>query len=238
MSNTVIMKNAVLSVLLLLFFVSISNAQEVKLNTPDVLTADTIWLNQRQKVCDKDTATFIRMVTTNQSLDFIIKDYYLTGELYMTGKLSSQEPEVREGDFIWYYKDGKKKRLISYENSVRVKFKYWDVNGNEIKGENIAVEKMPQFPNGDKGLMEFVQSNLRYPKEAAQFKIQGTVIVRFTVDEKGKVTNPTVIRSVHQLLDSEAVRVVKLLPEWKPGTSDGEPVKVYYTLPMMFRLKV
>ncbi len=238
MSNTVIMKNAVLSVLLLLFFVSISNAQEVKLNTPDVLTADTIWLNQKQKVCDKDTATFIRMATTNQSLDFIIKDYYLTGELYMTGKLSSQEPEVREGDFIWYYKDGKKKRLISYENSVRVKFKYWDVNGNEIKGENIAVEKMPQFPNGDKGLMEFVQSNLRYPKDAAQFKIQGTVVVRFTVDEKGNVTNPTVIRSVHQLLDSEALRVVKLLPEWKPGTSDGEPVKVYYTLPMMFRLKV
>lgn len=238
MSNTVIMKNAVLSVLLLLFFVSISNAQEVKLNTPDVLTADTIWLNQKQKVCDKDTATFIRMATTNQSLDFIIKDYYLTGELYMTGKLSSLEPEVREGDFIWYYKDGKKKRLISYENSVRVKFKYWDVNGNEIKGENIAVEKMPQFPNGDKGLMEFVQSNLRYPKDAAQFKIQGTVVVRFTVDEKGNVTNPTVIRSVHQLLDSEALRVVKLLPEWKPGTSDGEPVKVYYTLPMMFRLKV
>lgn len=238
MSNTVIMKNAVLSVLFVLLFVSVSKAEEVKINTPDVLVADTLWLNQRQKVCDKDTATFIRMVTTNQSLDFIIKDYYLTGELYMTGKLSSLEPEVREGDFVWYYKNGKKKRLITYENSVRVNFKYWNIDGNEIKWENIAVEKMPQFPNGDKGLMEFVQSNLRYPKEAAQFKIQGTVIVRFTVDEKGKVTNPTVIRSVHQLLDSEAVRVVKLLPEWKPGTSDGEPVKVYYTLPMMFRLKV
>lgn len=232
------MKNTVLSVLFTLLFVSVLKAEEVKVSTPDVLTADTIWLNQKQKVCDKDTATYCRVVNTNQALDFVVNDYYLTGELYMTGKFSSLEPEVREGDFVWYYKDGKKKRLISYERSVRVNFKYWDINGNEIKGENIAVEKMPQFPKGDKGLIEFIQSNLRYPKSAAQFKIQGMVLVRFTVDEKGKVTNPTVIRSVHQLLDSEALRVVKLLPEWKPGTSDGEPVKVYYTLPMMFRLKV
>lgn len=230
------MKNTVLSVLFTLLFVSVSNAEEVKVSTPEVLTADTIWLNQKQKVCDKDTASYCRVVNTNQALDFVVNDYYLTGELYMTGKFSSLKPENREGEFVWYYKNGQKKKSQTFENGTSVKSKYWDIEGNESKPPVDPTEKMPQFPKGDRALMEFIVSNLRYPKDASTFRIQGRVLVKFTIDEFGNVVNPFIYKGVHKLLDEEALRVVNLMPKWKPGISEGEPAKVFFTIPIVFKL--
>ena len=98
------------------------------------------------------------------------------------------------------------------------------------------VEVMPQFPGGQGELMKFLRNNVKYPAEAQKKKIEGRVIVGFVVDKKGRVVNPMVERSVHPLLDAEALRVIKRMPKWKPGKVNGEPVNVKYRLPITFKL--
>lgn len=99
-----------------------------------------------------------------------------------------------------------------------------------------TVEKKPEFPGGDAALLKFVSDNLRYPKEAHEKNIQGRVIVRFVINKDGSVGATEVVRGTDPLLDAEAERVVKSLPKFHPGEINGQPVAVYYTLPITFRL--
>jgi TonB family protein len=99
-----------------------------------------------------------------------------------------------------------------------------------------SVEQMPEFPGGQEEMMNFITKNMNYPPEASAKKIQGTVITQFIVRKTGKLTNYKVVRGVNPLLDEEALRVLKLMPEWTPGKQGGKPVDVYYTLPFRFTL--
>ena len=98
------------------------------------------------------------------------------------------------------------------------------------------VEKMPSFPGGTDALMKFLAENLQYPKEAEEDGVQGNVIVRFVIRKTGKIDNVEIKKSVHPLLDKEAVRVVESLPNFIPGEENGEKVDVYFTLPINFSL--
>lgn len=97
-------------------------------------------------------------------------------------------------------------------------------------------ETMPEFPGGMHEYMNWLRKNMKYPTKAAEKGKQGRVIVQFVIDRDGSITDPKVIRSVDPYLDKEALRVVKAMPKWKPGTQRGKPVRVKYTLPMQFRL--
>lgn len=99
------------------------------------------------------------------------------------------------------------------------------------------VEEMPVFPGGEEALRAFIIKNITYPEQAKKDSIQGKVFVTFVIDATGKVGDIKVARGVHPLLDQEAVRVVGLLPLWKPGTQKGVPVRVSYTIPVTFSLK-
>ena len=99
-----------------------------------------------------------------------------------------------------------------------------------------VVEVMPQFPGGQGELMKYLRNNIKYPAEAQKKKIEGRVIVGFVVDKKGRVVNPMVERSVHPLLDAEALRVIKRMPKWTAGKVNGEPINVKYRLPITFKL--
>lgn len=101
----------------------------------------------------------------------------------------------------------------------------------------VVVEEMPAFPGGDKALMEFIYANIQYPEIAKENNIQGRVILRFCVTYKGGVDQVQIIRGVDKSLDDEAVRVIKLLPAWKPGKQGGKPVNVWYSVPVTFQLK-
>lgn len=97
-------------------------------------------------------------------------------------------------------------------------------------------EIMPEFIGGADALDDFLKKNLVYPSEAKAKGIQGKVYVQFVVEKDGSITNVVVRRSAHALLDAEAVRVVKLMPAWKPGMVRGKKVRVRYTLPITFSL--
>lgn len=101
----------------------------------------------------------------------------------------------------------------------------------------ISVEQMPQFPGGDAALMKFLSSNVNYPPTAADRNIQGRVIVNFIVKRDGQIGEVRVVRSVDPELDAEAVRVCRLLPDFIPGRQNGQPVNVWYTIPVTFRLQ-
>ena len=99
------------------------------------------------------------------------------------------------------------------------------------------VENNPEFPGGEEELIKFLQHNIKYPKRERNKDIQGKVLVRFVVDIDGSVKDVIVVKSVSEGLDKEAVRVVKMLPKFKPGKQQGKPVMVYYNLPVNFSLK-
>lgn len=112
-----------------------------------------------------------------------------------------------------------------------------EVSGPDSLGIYDLVKDMPTFEGGDEALMKWLGDNINYPQEAQDKKIEGRVEVRFFVNEEGKIEDATVVRSVNKLLDEEALRVVNAMPAWKPGTVDGQPVKVWFTLPVTFQLK-
>ena len=98
-------------------------------------------------------------------------------------------------------------------------------------------ETMPQFPGGQKVMMKYLAANIKYPATAAKYKKQGRVIVTFIVQKDGSVTHAKIAKSVDPELDAEALRVVRAMPKWTPGTQFGKPVNVKYTLPVNFSLQ-
>ena len=100
-----------------------------------------------------------------------------------------------------------------------------------------SVDQMPQFPGGEAGLMRYLQSNINYPANAAMNNIGGRVILQFVVEKDGHIGEVKVVRSIDPEIDAEAVRVVKSLPDFIPGRQDGEPVAVWYTIPVSFKVQ-
>ena len=108
----------------------------------------------------------------------------------------------------------------------------------EVKEEiHTLVEQMPQFPGGDAALMKYLSSHINYPPMAAENNVQGKVILQFVVEKDGRVGEVKIARSVDKDLDKEAIRVVKSLPKFTPGRQNGYPVRVWYTLPVNFKLQ-
>ncbi len=99
------------------------------------------------------------------------------------------------------------------------------------------VEQMPVFPGGDGELQKYLANNTKYPAVARENDIEGTVYVEFVIDKLGSVTKAKVVRGVDSYLDKEALRVVKAMPQWKPGKQNGKEVSVTYTVPIKFVLQ-
>ena len=118
-----------------------------------------------------------------------------------------------------------------------------DINSNvkklsEEKEEEIyvAVEKPTEFEGGQGALMKWISQNLRYPESALNNDIQGRVVVKFVVEKDGIITHAEIARSLDEDLDKEAaLRVVGLMPKWRPGMNNGVPVRSYFNLPITFK---
>ncbi|WP_081834989.1 MULTISPECIES: energy transducer TonB [unclassified Bacteroides] len=108
---------------------------------------------------------------------------------------------------------------------------FGDSNADELK----SLDVMPEFPGGMSVCLKFLASSIRYPIEAQEKKIQGKVVASFIVEKDGSLSNIKVVESVHPLLDAEAVRVISMMPKWKPGIKLNQPVRVIYRVPVTFR---
>ena len=138
----------------------------------------------------------------------------------VTFKLSSPDGEVKEVKD----KDGK---TIGAGTQAKV----------DENGIHMVCEEMPEFPGGMRECMNFLGKNVKYPETAQKNGVQGRVIVQFVVNRDGSIAEPKVVRGVDPELDAEALRVISIMPKWKPGKQKGEAVRVKYTIPVMFRLQ-
>ena len=100
----------------------------------------------------------------------------------------------------------------------------------------MVIEEDPEFPGGTDSLMAFIQRNLRYPEEAKRNKIEGKVFISFIIEADGSVSNIKVLRDIGSGCGAEAVRVVKMMPKWKPGKQRGKAVRTQFNLPIQFVL--
>ncbi len=217
--------------------------------------SDTVWYNKKWEPTDRANKHYYRVIQqdTITGSKYFVQDFYPTGQFQMKGYYISLNPEKKDGDFIWWFQDGQVQRQAIYKNDTIVKMTDWNENGEIVRqqeylktvtfqdGEPIyslkSIDVAPEYPGGKAALFAFISKNLQYPTEAAKNGIKGKVIVMFVIDRKGNVKNLEIMQSVHELLDREALRVIRLMPKWQPGKQNGQNVNVKFALPINFDAK-
>lgn len=131
-----------------------------------------------------------------------------------------------------------KSETLTADNAVKVRTRKVAATADTTGGLSTAelTKQNPTYPGGDNALYKFLSMNIRYPEEAVRKNIQGRVIVRFIVGKDGSLDSIHVAKGTDPLLDAEAVRVVKSIAKFIPGTENGKPVAMWYTLPIGFKL--
>ena len=184
----------------------------------------------------------------NNGLNIVYQSVLGTPLLDAIVRNLGQEPEKDSEGYAMINGRRITKVLVNGKEEVSADFidKILEIKAAEQKDieEKIAndeplmqVENMPEFPGGSMAMMQYLSGNIKYPEEARDNNIQGRVVIQFVVEKDGSISNAEVVKSVHELLDSEALRCVSAMPAWTPGTQQGKPVRVRYTIPINFKFK-
>jgi protein TonB len=196
------------------------------LSQAQVIYYDSLW----KEIPSKTDAHYYREVNRLNDT-FYVKDFYISGQLQMKGSYLDSSCSIKHGLFTYYYSNGHKSSQGVYNNGTDLnKWDYWNEDGSEF------VETMPEFTGGLDAMISFLQKEIKYPKDARRKNIEGRVIVQFVVGTEGEISQIEIVKSVYPSLDAEAIRVVSKMPKWKPGTQNGKPVFVKFTLPISFKL--
>jgi len=179
-----------------------------------------------------------------------VRTFFMSGKIQSEENYSDYSQKIRDGKTMWWNEDGQKIFEANYKlgtmDGDRI---ICNSNGEPLKNETYrdsaygkgnvftVVEEMPSFPGGEQALFKFLRDNIQYPKKARRKGITGKVYITFIVDKEGNIMDVKTVKGVSPELDAESVRVVKLMPRWKPGYQNGRPVNVQYNLPIIFTLK-
>ncbi len=231
----------------------------------DAIKTDTLYLNADGDSTDRSNAKYYQCKRTNGNNELRekftisgikVRQTYLKQKLhtdsitrllklhgketnwYDSGKLKSEINYIYgeiQDDLKTYYESGQLKRHDVFKKGQFVEGKCFDEAGQEKA--HFPYQIQPEFEGGQQQLFRFIGDNIGYPIFARKNSIKGTVYVGFVVSKKGDIIKIKIKKSVHPILDEEAMRVVKKMPKWKPGLVEGEPVNVAYTLPIKFKLE-
>ena len=169
------------------------------------------------------TGTVFYSSYTDEDGNFILREYnpeYMiriikTGYQEFKGYIRSDEPVI---------------------TLTKLKDVEWEVENDVEDDVFLNAEELPEYPGGMAGLLQYLTNNIKYPVLCRENKIQGRVVISFTIDTDGTITDAEVARSVDPLLDAEALRAISQMPAWTPGKIGGKNVKVRYSVPINFRL--
>lgn len=125
----------------------------------------------------------------------------------------------------------KKEELMQNPPSIVIT-KQPDLDSDEVFQ---AVDEMPEFPGGMEKLIQFIADSIHLPKCVTEGNVEGRSIVEFVVNKDGTLSDFKIAVPLHKECDVEAIRVLTLMPRWKPGKEDGELVRVRYAIPVRFR---
>lgn len=150
----------------------------------------------------------------------------------------SQIVKMTSEEFILKYKSGAIERFVKNDPTVIANVKRKDHERMLASDTQIytEVDEEPQFQGGTRAMSSFIDENLKYPKFAAENGIQGRVTLSVVVEKDGSLSNIRDMRSPSEDLTKEAIRVVQLMPRFKPGRKNGVPVRTQIQIPMTFRL--
>jgi len=220
---------------------------------------DTVWLSNKWEESIKSKAKFYR-VYKNIDKGFLVFDRYLNGNNYEIFHASQIKPSLKyEGYSVCYNIDGTKSaRGFFNENKKRgIWTQYFDgekdssvyevmdngkakyIYKSPLQKEEIytIVENPAEFRGGVAGLMKFIQENIKYPEIPRDLTLGGKAFLKFVIDEDGYVNNCEILKSTGvKQLDEEALRVVKIMPQWTPASMMGVNVKCYFNLPINFSM--
>ena len=260
-----------------------------------------------EKVRSIKKAVYYRKAFKDTQGQYIVKDYFLNGDLQMSGTYITKKFEIKNGTFIYYYDNGQKKSEYNYVKNKRygdcatwfdsgqiaskssydangktgkwiewfkdggtdneehflndlkhgectyyhysgkisaieyytngkfIRSRYFDEQGSELP-ENLSKEVDPEFVGGEDMMARFIQDNIKYPSQAVKKNIKGTSYIHFIVQTDGSLSDVKVLKSAHPLLDAEAIRVIKKMPNWIPGKQYNRVVRVKFVLPIRFNI--
>ncbi|HEY9543857.1 energy transducer TonB [Prevotella sp.] len=109
-----------------------------------------------------------------------------------------------------------------------------DTNDNPLNFR--IIEQLPEFPGGMVAFMQWLTQNLNYPPLAQRQRIEGKVVVSFIINKDGSISDAKIAKSANPLLDREALRIVGIMPKWKPGMQDNKPCRTMFAIPINFKL--
>ncbi|MFT7158445.1 MAG: protein TonB [Parvicella sp.] len=225
-------------------------------NSQDTITQyyDADW-----EETDKESASYLRKAVKVERKNWLVSDYFITGQLQMIGHFRNKKfakkngeftyfningnkknqgfykKDLKVGEWIWYHKNGEISSIEQYSLNKMDTFKFFDEEGNELLGD-LIYEIEPEFPGGIDSLYNFLGNNTVYPPSALENGVQGKVYISFIIDKDGSIEDVKVIKSIHSVLDKEATRVIKSMPNWTPGKQHNICVKTKYNIPINFNL--
>ena len=194
---------------------------------------------------------FTREIHNGVGGHFTVRDYYIGGAYQMIGDYKSVDPEIEDGDFIFFHSNGQISHKGCYKNGQLVgdwsnynragelidNINYdFDINEtNKPSPETGDIDVIAEFPGND--FKAYLASEIVYPPRAYKYLVQGKVYVQFMINVDGSFSNPIVVRGLDKDLDKEALRIIRNMPDWKPARKDGVSVPMACTCPVAFTIK-
>lgn len=185
---------------------------------------------------DKYEATYIQSLV-HYSLKTQSEKYLLTSQFYSQLSLTQRIKIMKK-------KTSKQSGLLLIIPILALMLSLVSWSKSPVKGPviNNSIEEndsivRPTFKGGQEALFQFISKNVQYPEKAKSKNIEGIVFVGFTITKEGKVTKINVKRKVNEELEKEAIRVIKSMPDWNPGTKDGKKVNIEMVVPISFKMK-
>ncbi len=142
----------------------------------------------------------------------------------------------KEGEWVGYYPSGAVAAKVKYEQGKQVSASFFNEDGSANKKIK-EFEKEAEYPGGVPQLLRFLNKNLQYPDAALKSLIEGTVVVQFKISKEGQMSEFKVVQSIDKSLDNEALRVLKMMPDWQPAILGGVPADSYFKQPVQFDLR-
>lgn len=222
---------------------------------------DTVYFDKNQNAADKRSAFYFEVEHEDytNSDRFVVESFYADGvrrevnyyrdkskkeitgvsqKWYHDGQIKSRITHnggKLNDTVITYWETGQLKREDIFQNEKFIKGTCYDINGNKIR--HFDYEVMPEYPGGESKLLSDIYNSIVMPEIVRTTLLKEKVIARFYVDTEGFVGDIEIVKGDYPEVNKEVIRVLSSLRRWKPGMIDGEPVKVWYVVPITFEVK-
>lgn len=210
---------------------SFTNCYRYSIKEYDKIDTNKVWERSYYKENGQIASEYFYSPYSKKIPQGKFQELYINGQTHLEGYF---ENGYRDSVLFSFWENGKMKRKDIYKKGKLLEGTVWDSGGNET--EYFDFEVPAKFPGGEYKRMKFLTKNIEYPVGARDNGIQGTVYVGFTIETDGTFSDIKIIQGINEELDNEAIRVIKLMPNWIPGYLDGEIVRTNFCHPIRFVL--